>query len=42
MSLNLAAILREAARYVPTKPVALFDEGRMTYAELDAVSPQAP
>jgi long-chain acyl-CoA synthetase len=38
MSLNLATILREAARYNPTKPVALFDEGRMTYAELDALS----
>jgi long-chain acyl-CoA synthetase len=38
MSLNLAAILRESARSDPTKPVALFDEGRMTYAELDALS----
>jgi long-chain acyl-CoA synthetase len=38
MSLNLATILREAARYNPSKPVALFDEGRMTYAELDILS----
>jgi long-chain acyl-CoA synthetase len=38
MSLNLATILREAAKYDPNKPVALFDEGRMTYAELDALS----
>jgi long-chain acyl-CoA synthetase len=38
MSLNLATILREAAKYDPIKPVALFDEGRMTYAELDALS----
>ncbi|HET9075894.1 MAG TPA: long-chain fatty acid--CoA ligase [Acidimicrobiales bacterium] len=38
MSLNLATILREAARTNPSKPVALFDGGQMTYRELDALS----
>jgi long-chain acyl-CoA synthetase len=38
MSLNLAIMLRESARAQPTKPVALFDGGALTYAELDALS----
>jgi long-chain acyl-CoA synthetase len=38
MSLNLAAILRESAKSDPGKAVALFDEGQLTYAELDALS----
>jgi long-chain acyl-CoA synthetase len=38
MSFNLATILRESAHSYPSKPVALFDEGAMTYAELDALS----
>ncbi len=38
MSLNLATILRESAKAYPEKPVALFDGGRMTYAELDLLS----
>ena len=38
MSLNLAAMLREAARVDPTKPVVLFDGGQLSYAELDALS----
>ncbi|HTW20075.1 MAG TPA: long-chain fatty acid--CoA ligase [Mycobacteriales bacterium] len=38
MSFNLATILRESAQRYPAKPVALFDEGRLTYAELDALS----
>jgi long-chain acyl-CoA synthetase len=38
MGLNLATILRESAKADPAKPVALFDEGRMTYAELDTLS----
>jgi long-chain acyl-CoA synthetase len=38
MSLNLAIMLREAAKENPTKPVILFDGGRMTYAELDHLS----
>lgn len=38
MSLNLATMLREAAKEYPTRPAALFDGGRMTYAELDALS----
>jgi long-chain acyl-CoA synthetase len=38
MSLNLATMLREAVSESPTKAVALFDGGRMTYAELDALS----
>jgi long-chain acyl-CoA synthetase len=38
MSLNLATMLRESARAYPGKPVALFDGGRLAYAELDALS----
>jgi long-chain acyl-CoA synthetase len=38
MSFNLAIMLRESAKSDPAKPVALFDQGRMTYAELDALS----
>ncbi|MET0764214.1 MAG: long-chain fatty acid--CoA ligase [Blastococcus sp.] len=38
MSLNLALMLREAARTHPGKHVLLFDGGRMSYAELDAAS----
>ncbi len=38
MSFNLATMLRESAHRYPTKPAALFDEGVMTYAELDALS----
>ena len=38
MSLNLATILTESARANPDKPVALFDGGSLSYAELDALS----
>jgi len=38
MSLNLAIMLRESAVAHPNKPVALYDGGRLTYAELDALS----
>ncbi len=38
MSLNLAVMLRESARDNPTKPVALFDGGVLSYAELDELS----
>jgi long-chain acyl-CoA synthetase len=38
MSLNLASILREAARAQPSKPAAVFDGGLMTYGELEALS----
>jgi long-chain acyl-CoA synthetase len=38
MSLNLAMVLREAARTHPEKPVALFDGGQLSYVELDAAS----
>ena len=38
MSLNLATILREAARSEPDKKALLFDGGSVTYAELDAAS----
>src|SRR4051794_11923828 len=38
MSLNLATILRESALASPAKPAALYDGGRLTYAELDALS----
>ena len=38
MSLNLATMLRESAVAHPTKPVALYDGGRLSYAELDALS----
>ncbi len=36
--LNLAVMLRESADATPTKPVALFEGGRLTYAELDTLS----
>lgn len=38
MSLNLAYILRESAARLPDKPAVLFDGGRLTYAQLDALS----
>jgi long-chain acyl-CoA synthetase len=38
MSLNLAMMLREAARSAPGKPALLFDGGRLSYLELDAAS----
>jgi long-chain acyl-CoA synthetase len=38
MNFNLAVILRETAFASPDKPVALYDGGRMTYGELDALS----
>ena len=38
MSLNLATMLRESALAYPDKPVALYDGGRLTYAQLDALT----
>jgi long-chain acyl-CoA synthetase len=38
MSLNLATMLRESALAYPDKPVALYDGGRLSYAQLDALS----
>ena len=38
MSLNLATMLRESAVAHPDKPVVLFDGGRLSYKELDALS----
>ena len=38
MTFNLAVVLRESAEATPGKPVALSDGGRLTYAELDALS----
>jgi long-chain acyl-CoA synthetase len=38
MSLNLAGMLREAARSEPDKPVILHDGGRITYRELDRLT----
>ena len=38
MSLNRATMLRESAMAYPGKPVALYDGGRLSYAELDALS----
>jgi long-chain acyl-CoA synthetase len=38
MSLNLAVILKEAAKSDPNKPVALFDGGQLTYSQLDELS----
>jgi long-chain acyl-CoA synthetase len=38
MSLNLALMLREAARTHPEKPALLFDGGAVSYVELDAAS----
>ncbi|MGZ4549495.1 MAG: long-chain-fatty-acid--CoA ligase [Blastococcus sp.] len=38
MSLNLALILREAARTYPHKAAVMFDGGSMSFAEMDAAS----
>jgi hypothetical protein len=38
VTLNLAMMLREAARTHPDKPVALFDGQALSYVELDAAS----
>jgi len=38
MSFNLAVILSETAHATPDKPVATFDGGRLSYAELDLAS----
>ena len=38
MSLNLATMLRESALAYPEKPVALYDGGQLSYAQLDALS----
>jgi long-chain acyl-CoA synthetase len=38
MSFNLAVILRETAQAAPGKPVAVYDGGQLTYAELDTAS----
>ena len=38
MTFNLAVMLRESAMATPTKPVALFDGGQLTYGELDGLS----
>ena len=38
MSLNLATMLHESAEAQPNKPVALYDGGRLSYGELDALS----
>jgi long-chain acyl-CoA synthetase len=38
MSFNLAVILSETAHSAPDRPVAVFDEGRLTYRELDQAS----
>ena len=38
MGLNLATMLRESALAHPDKPVALYDGGRLSYAELDALT----
>jgi long-chain acyl-CoA synthetase len=40
MSFNIAVILRESAAASPDKPVAVYDGGHMTYAQVDAVSDQ--
>ena len=40
MSLNLAYILRESTKADPAKPALLFDGGRISYGELDALSDQ--
>ena len=40
MSLNLAYILRESAKADPAKAALLFDGGRISYGELDALSDQ--
>ena len=38
MSLNVAGILRESAKAYPDKPALIFDGGRISYAELDALT----
>jgi long-chain acyl-CoA synthetase len=38
MNFNLAVILSESARSAPHRPVAVFDGGQLTYAELDVAS----
>ena len=38
MSLNLATMLREAARSNPNKPAILYDGGQITYRELDQLT----
>ena len=38
MSFNLAVILNETAQSTPDRPVALYDGGQLTYAELDQAS----
>ncbi|RBY76406.1 long-chain fatty acid--CoA ligase [Geodermatophilus sp. TF02-6] len=40
MDFNLAVILRESAARTPDRPVALYDGGTMSYAELDRLSGQ--
>ena len=40
MSLNLAYILRESAKADPAKPALVFDGGRISYGQLDALSDQ--
>ena len=40
MSLNLAYILRESAKADPAKPALIFDGGRISYGELDALTDQ--
>ena len=38
MKFNLAVMLRETAAATPDKPAALYDGGRLTYGDLDALS----
>lgn len=38
MNFNLAFIVRETAAAAPDRPVALYPGGRLSYAELDALS----
>lgn len=38
MTLNFATVLKEAAHQQPDKVAAFFEGGRMTYAQLDALS----
>ena len=38
MDFNLAIMLQESAKRVPDKPVAILDDVRLTYAELDQLS----
>lgn len=38
MDFNLAIMLQESAKRVPDKPVAILDDVRLTYAELDELS----